>query len=284
MTRLSRDEVREATQKELLQRTNKPRFCYMGYAPPLCIGDQYEAAKTKLKNRLGFMSVPFPKKGRNPDSFFSTSVPLCVGDIFTGSFPTRKKYEEVSKIPFRPIGRADDALLGRIVYVGNPELVIMKREKLDQNKTVGAFIPPSSSTGKLFQECFQYIPSNSSKTHDTDRTKQTITSSRPAFRVPTRSSSLPVLSSTHDFQNHHRTPSPSESRGKRVAVETSKPPFRPGGAKRLEPRYPEYVPPMEEEVVNLIKDNKTRIAWKIGSPNLVTSPNPSIVNMNLLRD
>lgn len=284
MTRLSRDEVREATQKELLQKTNKPRFCYMGYAPPLCIGDQYDIAKTKLNNRLGFMSVPFPKKGRNPDSFFSTSIPLCVGDIFPGSSPTRKKHDEVSKIPFRPIGHADEALLGRIVYVGNPELAIMKRQKLDQKKTIPAFIPPGSSTGKLFQECFQYIPANFSKSHDTDKTKQSITGSRPAFRVPTRSSSLPVLSSTHDFWNHHRTTSPSESRGKRVAVESSKPPFRPGGSKCLESRYPEYVHPMEDEVVNLRKNNKMRIAWKIGSPNLVTSPNPSIVYMNLLRD
>jgi hypothetical protein len=256
----------------------------MGYAPPLCIGDQYDTAKTKLSNRLGFMSVPFPKKGRNPDSFFSNSVPLCVGDLFPGSFPIRKKYDVVSKIPFRPIGRADDALLGRLVYVGNPESVIMKRKQSDHNKTVPAFIPPSSSTGKLFQDCFQYMPANSSKSHKTDRTKHAITSSRPAFRVPTRSSSLPVLFSTHDFRNHHRTPSPSESRGKGVAVESSKPPFRPGGAKCLEPRYPEYVPPMEDEVVNLRKEYKMRIAWKIGSPSLVTSPNPSIVFMNLLRD
>ena len=281
MTHPSRDEAHDATQEELLKKTNKPRFCYLGYAPPLCIGDQYDSVKSKLSGRAGFMSVPYPKKGRNPDSFFSTYVPLCVGDIFPGSLPARKN-ADATKIPFRPTGRAVDSLLGRFEYVGNPEPVLTKRQPGDQCASKPAFIPPSRCTGKLFHETFEYMPNHSSECHETNNAKHSMTGTRPPFRVPTRSTSLPGLALVHDDRTAG-TPAPYESSGKRASVEMNKPPFRPGGSKCLQSRYPEYVSPQENEVVKERRNEKTQSPWKIGSPNLNTSPNPSIVFMNLLR-
>jgi hypothetical protein len=99
MTRKPIEELRTRIESEIREKSNKPRFCYMGYTPPLCIGDSMlkaEGPKEPPAHKEA-MKVPYPKQG----SLFSTSQPLCVGDFFPGSYIVRKPADngESKKIP-----------------------------------------------------------------------------------------------------------------------------------------------------------------------------------------
>jgi hypothetical protein len=81
MTRKTIEELRKRIESEIREKSNKPRFCYMGYTPPLCIGDsmlKVEGPKEPPAHKEA-MKVPYPKQG----SFFFSLRSLSVWAIFS---------------------------------------------------------------------------------------------------------------------------------------------------------------------------------------------------------
>ena len=86
--------------EEVLKNTNKPRFCYLGYAPPLCIGDEYTKKKFK-KESLGK-----PMLVSCPSALFSTYPALSGSSTPTPFTPKddRPCFRPAGKPVFDPVG------------------------------------------------------------------------------------------------------------------------------------------------------------------------------------
>ena len=270
------EESREEVLNEVLAKTNKPRFCYMGYAPPLCIGDDFDKptrnASLSKASKPG-VAVPFPKKGKGPDALFSSSTPLCIGDTFPGSGIHKKSSNENTKVAFKPTGRAPAHLLGKLEYISVAESIQplpVKKREVNEKK---AFVPPAAKAGGLFQPVFEFIPAPT----EISKTVPKLSNEKLPFRVPTGSSPIPPLA-----RSEESTPEPHLPESNPVhkgPLENDKAAFRPGGGHVAHPHV-EYMSPVLKEIPKkAISIEKT--SWKPRSANLVTSPHPSIVFMNL---
>ncbi|KAF4665258.1 GTP-binding protein 10 [Perkinsus chesapeaki] len=111
----SLDEKRARIYEDTLAETNKPRFGYFGYAPPLCIGEDNAFKTTKRKPKTDEELPNFgrnaltnpPKKGSGVDALFSFPEPLCNGDLYVdpGRRLGRDKGKSVDpEAQFKPAG------------------------------------------------------------------------------------------------------------------------------------------------------------------------------------
>ena len=272
MTRSSADELREHVKSELLKTTNQARFCYLGYAPPLCIGDPYNKAPVLKESenptsKKPPMAVPHPKHGE----IFSYPQPLCVGDLYPGSLIVRiQNKEKEKKDPFRPVGVAPRNLLGRIEYVSSPETsAVGKRKESTFRKP---FIPLGVRKGDSFTPNFEYI-----STVTDEKSRQEIAQKpdpRGPFKVSPGSASIPPFVSI-SVQISPSVPKQVSGEEKRNVV-----PFKPGGG-HVAPQYPEYMSPVIARNESLSMNDKTGRRLKLGSPDIITSPIPSVMYMNL---
>lgn len=271
MPRKTLAELRDQVLAEIHEKSNKPRFCFMGYAPPLCIGDdsQRRHPSQPSVNPKEPLKVPFPAKG----ALFSSSQPLCIGDLYPGSCITRKPAAAFKKETFRPTGSIPSHLLGRIEYVGDPESKVSRSTSSDAVKA--PFVPLGVRKGNLFTSQYEYMSPAITKESDHVATKSD--SQRPAFKIPSGSASIPDIP---------RAPAPAppnvDETPRRKIESEQRTPFRPGGG-HVHISYPEYMSGANIETKSVTENSETRASWKSGSPDLVTSPIPSIVFLNLAR-
>lgn len=108
------EERRAKIVNETLKETNKPRYGYFGFAPPLCIGDNTGYAKVERKvinedaEPVRNICATVPKKGGGPDTLFSFTTPLCVGDPYLDQHRVQGRRKQTQVDPeasFRPPGQ-----------------------------------------------------------------------------------------------------------------------------------------------------------------------------------
>lgn len=265
MTRkkLSREEIL----KESLASSIKPRFCYMGYAPPLCIGDEYRksiSGQNGQENPRPIL-VGSPKKGKGPDSFFSFESSLCLGDPYTDSL---SRIQEVkSSGGFKPSGRAPDSLLGKLEYIGSPALspCVSVSKKKARDRTRRAFICSASSTSLLFQPRIEYFSSL-----ETEGARKRSESSIP-FKVGR------FISPSEASEYLSPGPSDDPKRVHKKDRSTKSFPFIPGGG-RVPLKHPVHMSESIDGDNSKRREPQQQVKprWIPGSVALVSSPHPSI--------
>ena len=265
MTRPTTNDIRDRVRSDVLQNTNKPRFCFMGYAPPLCVGDEYRAPPQAKEARISSkppVVVPFPKRG----SVFSKPQPLCIGDLYPGSLVTRK-VRDSAKEPFKSGGHLD--FLGRLEYMADPEVYAVRKNTADKAKKAAAFVPLGVCKGRLFHEHIEYLPASGGTGKTEPQAKDQDT--RAPFKLAAGSASIPALP-YKDIPSVLSTPNELK--------ETTKPtqPFKPAGG-RLTYTYPEYIPSPPSSTSS--KERLDKTGMKLGSPDVISSPIPSVMLMNL---
>ena len=269
----NKSEARSKIQKELLESTNKPRFCFMGYAPPLCIGDDYEKPKASRTDTKPLL-VPGPKTGTNPSSLFS--FPPYVGDAYNST--KQKSVNPVSDRPkFKPPGRTPDPT--KIEYI-SPfiETKTVARKSAEEDFETKKFLTTSASS-PLFYPVIEYIGDvfNGAKKQaaeeriaDKEKFKDAVPfksgygQTRLFGDFVDRTNDAVVVSSVElkrqvDAKNEVRN---------LIA-------FRPPGGPCPTAAYPEYIPcpPMEPKK----KGKSLKPSWKSTCVPLLTSPCTSIV-------
>ena len=215
-------ESRELVWKEILATTNRPRFCYMGYAPPLCIGDEYVKPRQKTPQD----GAPFkPLLVSAPSCLFSTPQPLCVGDLYVDGWRRggRKMGKDVEGRPsFKPAG-----------FVRSPPGIVMS--------SVVELPPPSSSTPLkkpcepirgflvpiscgLFHPLAQHMP-------DPPRERLRSKNDAPPFRVSYGSSKL--FGDGQGSVTTQAVPNVPVLKEESAPTPDGRPPFKPAGRSPL---------------------------------------------------
>jgi hypothetical protein len=221
------------------------------------------------------MKVPYPKQG----SLFSTSQPLCVGDFFPGSYIVRKPADngESKKDPFKPGGSIPHKLCGGIEYIVEPLPVLNERKIKSSEKEKAPFIPLGVKKGDFFDAKFDYMSPEIVKT--VSKTVACNDGHKPVFKVASGCSTIPALpgNSLPIIPQEEKTAFNSKEE------ESVKALFRPGGG-YIPSSYPEYMSSAERFVDRLPrKSSIEKPSWKSGSPDLISSPIPSISFLNLFR-
>lgn len=267
---MPRTSNRETLVSDVLAVTNKPRFCYMGYAPPLCIGDEFNkrAAQPATYNKA--ILVPFPKKGNGPDALFSSPTPLCIGDPLN-SVSTKKTADHGDRPPhFKPAGRTPDNS-HKIPYIGHPETrTVIPARELKEREIIKGFVVNTSN--KLFTPVHEYMTSDFDAGRKQLAAERKVTKEKwgdaPPFRLGGRIS----VKHPEEFLPVDKPEKEIEQR-----IESNdKPPFKPGGG-RMPQEYPQHLPDPLPVAVRRVVPETSKPSWRATSVPLVTSPHPSIV-------
>jgi hypothetical protein len=268
---MPRTSNRETLVSDVLSVTNKPRFCYMGYAPPLCIGDEFDkrAAQPATDQGNKAILVPFPKKGSGPDALFSSPTPLCIGDPLN-SVSSKKTTDQGDRPRFKPAGRTPDNS-HKIPYMGNPETrTVIPARELKERETLKGFVVNTSN--KLFTPVQEYMTSDFDAERKQLAAERKVTKEKwgdvPPFRLGGR---IPV--------KHPEECLPVDKPMKEIdqRIESNdKPPFKSGGG-RVPQEYPEHLPDPLPVAVRRAVSETSKPSWRVTSVPLVTSPQPSIV-------
>ena len=284
---MTREEERACILKEAMSNSNKPRFCYMGYAPPLCIGDEYDKPKrifSGVKKDLHprSMLVSFPKKGNGPESLFSFQNSLCVGDPYRNLVRSEKgQHATKDGMQFRPSGKPPDSLLGKLEYIGDPEPKNFRKATKNELKVQPPpFIASFGRSNKLFQSTVEYFSNLAVVEAKSNTTQHQGESPRPPFRVGGCFVPPPCLS-LHDTTK--REQEPVETVAKK-STEDKRPAFRPaGGRTNFEALVSTSCSPTTDEKPT-VGSSDNRPGWKAGGSALLSSPHPSIAfNLNNLK-
>lgn len=237
--------LREQISEDVLKNTNKPRFCYMGYAPPLCIGDEFEK---NLSPKTHSSSAPLLVSA--PCALFARSSHLCVGDPYIHAIAVSKPVPD--RPVFKPAGCTHiDPTVSEYIP---PIIPVFKTPP--KRKYTGFYVPRSNS---LFHPKIEYMSPNSV---NLIKTKLQTT--------PFRSGSSGGMFST--------IPASSPLFAKVAAVHKSndsQPPFRPPGKAVLNNPFPSYIPDPPNSVPKP-PSAIDRPAWKASSVSLLSSPTCSI--------
>ena len=267
---------RETIQSEILSITNKPRFCFMGYAPPLCIGDDFDKPSTKSQTSTHPtpLRVPYPKRGTGPDACFSSSQPLCIGDVYVDKWKIQERKRGRSLGVFKPSGKSRDVPI--IPYVSNPEV-----EHTKHGMSGKIFILPSNHTGQLFTPKIEYMSSIL-----VDSSAET----KPHLNGPPFKSSGLGSRLFEEYGTKNQLESlPIVTEKKDVKVSTSShatTPFKPPGKANINSSFPGYISPAcADNRTKSVRSPSTMAAWRCASVPLLSSPFSSIAMnpMNLFR-
>jgi hypothetical protein len=187
-----------------------------------------------------------------------------VGDLFENLSKPVKQGSD--KAHFKPAGKAPESLLGKLEYIGSPEIRIgRKNEKTESAKK--AFLT-NAGNADLFQPKIEYF-SNLAKNVSLISDKSAVPFKPGGVFHPS-----PIVAQT---ETTHVFPSPQnmkveEGRGSRAA-------FRPACG-HVNEKFPEYIVGENESVPQRMREKKSEGmgAWKFGGPlTLSANPQPSIV-------
>lgn len=292
----NRNEDIEATRsrilKEVLETTNKPRFCYMGYAPPLCIGD--DSTSTNVRRRTTepekTMLVAYPKKGNGPDALFSSPRPLCIGDTYVDEWKRRlkKSSSDVKSTDDRPRFRpAGACTFTPIEYIEQKTDICDAKALYAKHKgkePIKNFV--ASAPGGLFTPVYEYIGTDYYAERKFRSAEEAALKKKmgdvPPFKC---AKGFSKLFSDYGKPSTAPLPPPAQvevSKPQTRAVSTSdsgRQPFRPAGGK-LESQYPEYMTnqPLEKRPVRQRSSDRenARPAWRAAPVPVWSCPTGSI--------
>jgi hypothetical protein len=263
---------RETVLSEVLVNTNKPRFCYLGYAPPLCIGDDYDKPAVKPNPAIpdDKPAIRVPGKKTGSESLFATISPLCIGDPYIDRWKNFKDQQTDERPKFRPPGKSPDPPI--IPYISHGTGVADRIKK--KHTIVRGFLVPTTSG--LFHkplDCKKIAVSSAPvKARLTD-------SGKPPFRFSYGCSRSfdEYAGNVNDEKNF--APIPNERKEEHVSLNA----FRPAGIAGIRTPFPEYLPqsPLPIEKASVDSDKP---CWKPASVALLSSPTSSIaMNMTNLQ-
>jgi hypothetical protein len=256
--------LRDSIQNEILSNTNKPRFCYMGYAPPLCIGDDFDKPSSNPnKVHPVPIRVSYPKRGTGPDACFSPSSALCIGDVYVDKWKSDARRRGRSLSVFKPSGKSPDVQI--IPYIPNPI-----RDPTRTGTSGKCFIVPSH--GGLFTPKVEYMSSlenNSKKGTNINHPGPPFKSSGKGTRLfEEYSPEKPVLEPIAAF--------PLDKMGSQK-LQSNSTPFKPPGKAVLHSPFPGYNSPSTVDLKSRSHATpNTAAAWRCVSVPLLSSPTTSI--------
>ena len=259
--------LRDSIKSEILSNTNKPRFCYMGFAPPLCIGDDFDKpSSTSSPIKSTPMRVSYPKKGTGPDSCFSLSTPLCVGDLYVDKWKIDKRNPSGTDRRnlgiFKPAGGPSDVPI--LTYIPSPP----PQGTRVKNRTVEKFFLVSTvKGGGLFSPQFEYMSSVVSRAK-----KSEDRAPGPPFR-----STGVGREFFADYQTvvekKPLTIVDKEQGAKTSEVNSKTNPFKPAGKSGISFVFPGYISPVSKSIERAKANGPS---WRCASMPLLSSPTSSI--------
>jgi len=270
---------RDAIVAEVLQNTNKPRFCYLGYAPPLCIGDDFgKSARgtNPSSDKPPAMKIP----GTRTYSLFSMQSSLCIGDPFIDKEKSNRRVDNVSsdRPRFKPPGKSPDVPI--IPHIPTPQAL----DPPNKSNTIGPRNILVTNGGGFFHHY-----SDEPKIVKEEATQPApVVFEKPPFRVSCGNhgglfgplierpvEDRPVeerpVDGKHNVKKSH---SPSD---------TGIPAFKPAGISGIKTPYPEYLP-QSAAVVDRDRNRTVSGAspsWKMTCVPLLSSPTSSVA-MNMI--
>jgi hypothetical protein len=259
----------------LLAETNKPRFCYFGYAPPVCIGDNYDKDSSRknsihvTKRNILCGAVVGP---------FSTPSSLYVGDKFQDKWKMRRITPHASEPPagpsvYKPLGGVAPASpypvhMRDTADFPDPKSKVQKIRE-ERAHPQPPFIPVDTNA-RTFNDSYSYMYPFGEQPRGRTPKPNMDPRTTPSFRVN--------YGRVEPFNPY--PPAMSRESTKVSEKNSSCPPFRPCGAAPTG-RFDGYMSPVEVRVKKAVT---TGPAWRSSPVPVTSSPIPSILSLNVPRE